>query len=138
MLFSLVFMRMCVNMICFNYLTWFYFCVFFFICLQLTGIKFQRERKEREILKKICISNQSLHFVSIFTDTGTSTHIPRYTLEHRQVYLIQMYALLCELWVNFNAMVIVNGLRVEAPQDISMPMCLEANFTLHASGTKPS
>lgn len=46
-----------------------------------------------------------------------------------------------ELRVNYSVMietVILNELKVEAPQDISMPMCLKANFTLHASGTKPS
>lgn len=30
------------------------------------------------------------------------------------------------------------GWKVEAPPDISMPVCLKANFTLHAPGTKPS
>lgn len=29
------------------------------------------------------------------------------------------------------------GWKVEAPPDISMPVCLKANFTLHAPGTKP-
>lgn len=43
-----------------------------------------------------------------------------------------------ELRVNYHAVVIPSRLKVEAPQDISMPMCLKANFTLHASGTKPS
>lgn len=36
-----------------------------------------------------------------------------------------------------NAMLILRGMKVEAPWHISMPMCLKANFTLHASGTKP-
>lgn len=30
------------------------------------------------------------------------------------------------------------GWKVEAPPDINMPVCLKANFTLHAPGTKPS
>ena len=34
-------------------------------------------------------------------------------------------------------MLILRGMKVEAPRHISMPMCLKANFTLHASGTKP-
>lgn len=50
-----------------------------------------------------------------------------------------MYAL--PLWTTSqlqnNAMLILRGMKVEAPRHISMPMCLKANFTLHASGTKP-
>ena len=50
-----------------------------------------------------------------------------------------MYAL--PLWTTSqlqnNAMLILRGMEVEAPRHISMPMCLKANFTLHASGTKP-
>ena len=52
---------------------------------------------------------------------------------------MQMYAL--PLWTTSqlqnNAMLILRGMEVEAPRHISMPMCLKANFTLHASGTKP-
>lgn len=52
---------------------------------------------------------------------------------------MQMYAL--PLWTTSqlqnNAMLILRGMKVEAPWHISMPMCLKANFTLHASGTKP-
>lgn len=51
---------------------------------------------------------------------------------------MQMSVLLCELQVNYSATVILNELRVEAPPDICMPKRLKANFTLHASGTKPS
>lgn len=41
--------------------------------------------------------------------------------------------------VNYGVMkrLFSTGWKVEAPSDISMPVCLKANFTLHAPGTKP-
>lgn len=49
--------------------------------------------------------------------------------------------LVCLEWrVNYGVMerLFSTGWTVEAPPDISMPVCLKANFTLHAPGTKPS
>lgn len=48
--------------------------------------------------------------------------------------------LVLEWRVNYGVMerLFSTGWKVEAPPDISMPVCLKANFTLHAPGTKPS
>lgn len=68
--------------------------------------------------------------------SGVPAYPVKRALNCRNVAL-QMYALWTKSQLWRIAMVILNRLEVEAPQDISMPMCLKANFTLHASGTKP-
>lgn len=81
-------------------------------------------------------SNFSRDSMSQRAASGVPAYPVKRALNCRNVAL-QMYALWTKSQLWRIAMVILNRLEVEAPQDISMPMCLKANFTLHASGTKP-